>query len=94
MRSSVSGSRSALGRSNRLVSGTGWPDFGVVYTTTLLNAIATLALIPIFSFLPTFLAVWIGGVVAPCLVVPFVALAWTVTYFELRRREPAAAVAA
>jgi hypothetical protein len=83
----------ALGRSNRLVSGTGWPVFGVVFTTTVLNAIATLALISVFSFLPTFAAVWIGGLVAHCLVVPFVALAWTVTYFELRRREPVAAPA-
>jgi hypothetical protein len=77
----------SLRRSNGLVIGHGWTVFGVVFLTMLLNAIATLALISVFSFLPAFAAVWIGGLVAHCLVVPFVALSWTVTYFELRRRE-------
>ena len=40
--------------------------------------------VAVFSFLPTLPAVWLGGLLAHTLVVPFVALSWTVTYYRLR----------
>jgi hypothetical protein len=77
----------AFRRSSQLVSGHGWKVFGVVVLTLLLAWVTSGVLITVFSFLPSFVAVWVGGLVAHCVVVPFVALAWTATYFELRRRE-------
>ena len=56
----------------------GWTVFGIVVLTTLLSFVAVQALVAIFGFLPNFAAVWVGSLVAHCLVVPFVALAWTV----------------
>jgi hypothetical protein len=81
------GALDALRRSSALVSGYGWTVFGVVLLTILLTFVAYSGVITLFSFLPNFAAVWLGGLVAHCIVVPFTALAWTVTYFELRRRE-------
>jgi hypothetical protein len=53
----------------------------------------------ILSFiLPTFLDAWLGSLVSQCITTPFVALAFTVMYFQLARgtepqpgAEPAAA---
>lgn len=77
----------ALRRSSRLVAGHGWTVFGILALTTLLELVATVALTTIFSFLPRFGAVWLGGLIAHSIVVPFAAISWTVTYLELRRRE-------
>jgi hypothetical protein len=42
-------------------------------------------LVAIFTaILPTFFGVWLGSLVAHCVTTPFLALAWTVMYFELR----------
>lgn len=76
-------------RSTELVRGSGWPVFGVIVVTIAIALVARGVLVTIFSFLPDFLANWGGGVIADSLVAPFVALCWTVMYFQLAHPEDA-----
>jgi len=74
----------AFGRSRELVRGHGWTVFGVVIISVLAIAIASGAIQGIFSFLGPFLRYWIGGAIASAIVDPFLAVALTLMYFELR----------
>jgi hypothetical protein len=75
----------AFTRSRELVRGNGWTVFGIVITTAIASAIASGIIQSIFSFLGRFLRYWIGGTIASAIVGPFIAVALTLTYFELRR---------
>ena len=75
-------------RSRELVRGTAWPVFGVVVLTVLiliaLGLVIAILLVPVDSDL------WrgfLGQAVADSLAAPFVAVAWTLTYFRLREIE-------
>lgn len=80
----------AFKRSAELVQGNGWPVFGVIVTTLLIGIVAHGVLIRVFAFLPAFVATWAGGLLADSLVTPFVALSWTVMYFQLSKESKAA----
>jgi len=79
-----SGVRSAFGRSMRLVRGNGFRAFAVIFVTVALATIVSVVIIAILAPLPDFFDVYIASVIANSVTVPFVALAWTVMYFELR----------
>jgi hypothetical protein len=74
----------AFGRSRQLVSGYFWPVLGIVVITAILTGVAGGILTLVFSFLPRFLEIFIGGTVAQAIVAPFSAIALTLTYFKLR----------
>jgi hypothetical protein len=76
----------SFSRSRELVRGQGWSVFGVVVISAILSAIASGLIQAIFSFLNSFLRYWIGGTIASAIVGPFIAIALTVMYFELRDR--------
>ncbi len=74
----------SFSRSRELVRGHGWTVFGVIIVTAILSAIASGIIQAIFSFLGSFLRYWIGGAIASAVVGPFLAIALTLMYFELR----------
>jgi hypothetical protein len=74
----------AFTRSRELVRGHGWTVFGIVIVSVIASAIASGVIQSIFSFLGAFLRYWIGGAIASAIVGPFLAVALTLTYFELR----------
>lgn len=78
----------SFGRSSELVKGNGWSVFGLILVTLIGLAIAGAIIGGIIAiligFLPDFLVQWISTVVVNSLIAPFVALAWTLTYFRLR----------
>jgi uncharacterized membrane protein len=80
----------AFGRSWELVRGNAWRMFGLIVITLLAAGIATAILEALFAPLPEFFSIWLGGVIANSIVVPFVATAWTVAYYRLRGEEPVA----
>jgi hypothetical protein len=77
----------AFTRSRELVRGHGWTVFGIVVISAIASAIASGIIQAIFSFLGLFLRYWIGGTIASAIVGPFIAVALTITYFELRRSD-------
>jgi len=79
----------SFSRSRDLVRGHGWTVFGVVIVSFLASAIASGLIQSIFSFLDAFLRYWIGGTIANAIVDPFLAVALTLMYFQLRE-SPAA----
>lgn len=85
----------AFTRSRELVRGHAWTVFGIVVITAIASAIASGIIQSLFSFLGPFLRYWIGGAIASSIVGPFMAVALTLTYFELRQAngEPAAEAA-
>jgi hypothetical protein len=78
----------SFGRSSELVKGNGWNVFGLIAVTfvglAIVGAILTGIISVIIGFLPTFLVNWVANVVVNSLLAPFIALAWTLTYFRLR----------
>jgi hypothetical protein len=74
----------SFGRSRELVRGNGWRVLAVIALTVVFAAIVSTVITALFVGLPEFVAIYVGSVVANAVTVPFVALAWTVTYFELR----------
>ena len=86
----------SFGRSSALTAGHRWAVLGVALVTLLASAVVGNIVIAIFSAsLPEFFGVWLGSVVAQCATTPFLALAWTVMYFDLRRAaEPSPATVA
>jgi hypothetical protein len=74
----------SFSRSRELVRGHGWTVFGIVIISAILIGIASGVIQGIFSFLPNFWRYWIGGSIANAIVDPFLAVALTLTYFELR----------
>ena len=73
----------AFSRSREVVRGHGWSVFGLVIVTFLLVGIASALIQLVFAWLPRFLEVWIGSLIAHSLTVPFAAAALTTAYFKL-----------
>jgi hypothetical protein len=74
----------AMRRSQQLVSGDLWRVLAVVAITIVFVDIAQFVIRSIFGFLPLLWSVFVGGIVANSLLMPLVALAWTIVYFDLR----------
>lgn len=80
----------AFGRSRELVRGYGWSVFAVVILTILIGIVIGIALSVALLWLPDAVQSFLGGLLNGILTAPFVALAWTLTYFRLKelRQEP------
>lgn len=74
----------AFSRSQQLVSGHFLPMFAVVLVTVVLAAIVALIIAAILSPLPEFVDVYVAGVIANSITMPFVAVAWTLAFYDLR----------
>jgi len=74
----------AFRRSMRLVQGDAWRVFAVILLTIAFSTIVATMIIVILSPLPRFFDIYVAGVVANSITMPFVALAWTVMFFDLR----------
>jgi hypothetical protein len=70
-----------------VVSGNGWPVFGLILITFITVGIASAVIRLIFSPLPDFLDNWLGALVAHSLTIPFAAAALTTAYFKLTAAE-------
>lgn len=81
------GWREAFARSSALVKGQTGRVLVINLLSTLLSAVASVALATLFIGLPTFFANWIGGAIAGALVVPFGAHVLTVMYYKLTEPE-------
>lgn len=71
-------------RSMRLVSGDAWRVFAIVLITVAFATIIATMIIVVLSPLPRFFDIYIAGVVANSITMPFVALAWTLMFYDLR----------
>jgi hypothetical protein len=74
----------AFGRSYRLVRGDGVRVFAIIALTTIFSTIVAAVIRALLTPLPRFFDLYLAGVIANSVVMPFVALAWTITYFDLR----------
>jgi hypothetical protein len=74
----------AFGRSRELVRGHGWSVFGVVILTILISFAIGIAVSLALIWLPDELSNFLSGFLNGTLTAPFVALAWTLSYFRLR----------
>jgi hypothetical protein len=74
----------AFRRSQRLVSGDFWRVLAVVLVTVVLAAIVATMIVALLSPLPPFFDLYVAGVIANSITIPFVALAWTLMFFDLR----------
>jgi Membrane domain of glycerophosphoryl diester phosphodiesterase len=84
-----------LDRSGELVRGHFWQVLGVVLLTLLVLIGAGIAISAVLSPLPNGVQGLVAQLVSSTLTAPFVALAWTLMYYELRGApEPALAAAA
>ncbi len=82
----------AFGRSRELVRGNGWKAFGVVALTFLVVLLVSAVIGAALSPLRDDLESYVRDVVRNTVTAPFVALAFTLTYYRLRElAEPAAA---
>jgi hypothetical protein len=72
----------SFGRSWELVKGASWSMLGLILVTVILAGIASAVIAVLFVWLPDFFDDWVGSLVANSLTAPFVALAWTLAYFE------------
>jgi hypothetical protein len=74
----------AFTRSWELVKGHAWTVFGVIIVTGLGSAIVSGIIQGILrAILPDFLGDWLGALAAHVVTAPFVAIAWTIMYFQL-----------
>ena len=74
----------SISRSQQLVSGDFLRVFAIVAITIVLSTIVSVMIVALLSPLPDFVDIYVSGVIANSVTVPFVALAWTLTYIELR----------
>jgi hypothetical protein len=85
----------SFGRSRQLVSGHGWSVFGVIVLTVLILIAVNIGLSIVQA---AFDSRWLDlllDIASQTVTAPFVALAWTITYYELRAiKEPTPAVTA
>jgi hypothetical protein len=85
----------AFGRSQELVRGYGWSVLGVIVLTFLIFVGVSIAVSVVRNAVGADWAGFVVNIVGESLTAPFLALAWTITYYELRDlkgAEPAAAV--
>jgi hypothetical protein len=85
----------SFGRSRQLVSGHGWNVFGVIVLTVAILIAVNIGLSLVEA---AFDSSWLNlllDIASQTVTAPFLALAWTITYYELRAiKEPTLAVAA
>ena len=81
------GWREAFARSNELVRGQTGRVLVLVVVANLITGIVSFGIGSLFSFLPSFLATWIGSAVAGALTVPYQAQVLTVLYYRLTEPE-------
>jgi hypothetical protein len=74
----------SISRSQQLVSGDFLRVFAVVGITIVLSTIVNVMIVAILTPLPDFVDIYVAGVIANSVTVPFIALAWTLMYFELK----------
>jgi hypothetical protein len=87
---------SSFGRSQELVRGNGWNVFGVIVLTIAILLVVNLAFGIVDRAIDNDWAGVAINIASQTLTAPFLALAWTLTYYELRGEregEPAAAAA-
>ena len=77
----------ALRRSWALVSGNALSVFAVIVITIVLATAFSVVIGAILQPLPNVFDVYIANVISSAVSVPFVALAWTIMYFELKLNE-------
>jgi hypothetical protein len=78
----------AFGRSRELVRGHGWNVFGVIVIGLVISIVARIVVALALIWLPSGLQDFLGSLIANTVIAPFIAAAWTIMYFKLRR-EPA-----
>ena len=91
------GVMSSFGRSRELVSGHGWNVFGVIVMTVLVLIAVGIGFGILDAAIDTAWASVVLDIASQTVTAPFVALAWTLTYYELRalkEPQPVPAVAA
>jgi hypothetical protein len=74
----------AFVRSYELVRGDGLRVFAIIALTTIFSTIVAAVIRALLTPLPRFFDLYLAGVIANAVVMPFVALAWTITYFDLK----------
>ena len=80
---------SSFGRSRELVRDYGWSVFGVIVLTVVIMIGVGLAVSIVEAALDNSLLTFLLDIATDTLTAPFLALAWTLTYFELRSiKEP------
>ena len=84
----------SFGRSRELVKGNGWSVFGVIVITIAAVIVASIIVGLLTFWLPDDVDTFVSDVIANTLVVPFVAVAWTLMYFALAQGRTAAPAAA
>lgn len=85
------GVTAAFGRSRELVRGHGWSVFGVLVLTILVLVAVDVAFGIVASSVENVVVALVLDIVSQTLTAPFVALAWTLTYYRLRSLEQPAA---
>jgi hypothetical protein len=83
----------SFGRSRELVSGYGWNVFGVIIITIAAVIVASIIVGLATFWLPDGFDTFASDVISNTLVVPFVAVAWTIMYFTLVRLKESATAA-
>jgi len=74
----------SFGRSRQLVSGHGWNVFGVIVLTVAILLAVTIGVNIVESILDSRWVSFVLDVATQTAAAPFLALAWTITYYELR----------
>jgi hypothetical protein len=83
------GVMSSFGRSRELVSGHGWNVFGVIVLTVLILVAVGIGFGIVDAAIDTAWASVLLDIASQTVTAPFIALAWTLTYYELRAlKEP------
>ena len=88
------GVMSSFGRSRELVSGQGWNVFGVIVITVLLLIGVNIVFGIVDEVIDNTWASLVIDIATQTLTAPFLALAWTMTYYELRSLKETAAAPA
>lgn len=84
----------SFGRSRELVRGYGWNVFGVIIITIAAVIVGSLIVTALTFWLPDDVDTFVSDVISNTVIVPFVAVAWTIMYFTLvRLKESAGATA-
>jgi hypothetical protein len=75
----------AFRRSQYLVAGNAWRVFALIVITVLIGTIVANVIALALSPLPRYVDLYVASVIANAVTMPYVAVAWTVMFFELRR---------